>query len=45
VLEARPSSSRSSTGVVTIETRGFNQDGALVCEFRRSFLVPTRPSL
>ena len=44
VLEARPSSSRPGTGVVTIETRGFNQDGTLVCEFRRSFLVPMRGS-
>ena len=42
VLEARPSSSRPGTGVVTIETRGFNQEGTLVCEFRRSFLVPMR---
>ena len=40
VLEARPSRSRPGTGVVTIETRGSNQDGTLVCEFRRSFLVP-----
>ena len=42
MLEARPSSSRPGTGVVTIETRGFNQDGTLVCQFRRSFLVPMR---
>ena len=42
VLEARPSSSRPGTGVVTIETRGLNQEGTLVCEFRRSFLVPMR---
>lgn len=42
VLEARPSSSRPNSGVVTIETRGYNQDKTLVCEFRRSFLVPRR---
>ena len=42
VIEARPSSSRPGTGVVTIETRGLNQEGTLVCEFRRSFLVPMR---
>lgn len=44
VLAARPSSSHPGAGVVTIETRGFNQDGDLVCEFRRSFLVPMQPS-
>jgi acyl dehydratase len=44
VLEARLSNSRPGTGVVTIETRGVNQDGALICEFRRSFLVPVRGS-
>jgi acyl dehydratase len=44
VLEARPSKSRPAAGVVTIETHGFNQDGTLVCEFRRSFLVPSRPT-
>ena len=44
VLEARSSTSRPTAGVVTIETRGLNQDGALICEFRRSFLVPMRPA-
>ena len=44
VVEARQSSSRPGTGVVTIETRGFNQDEKTVCEFRRSFLVPMRDS-
>ena len=40
VVAARPSRSRPDLGVVTIETRGFNQVTVLVCEFRRSFLVP-----
>jgi acyl dehydratase len=31
-----------STVVVTVETRGYDQDRTLVCEFRRSFLVPLR---
>ena len=44
VVEARPSKSRQGIGVVTIDTRGSNQDGTLVCEFRRSFLVPMRGS-
>lgn len=42
VLAARPSRSRPHAGVVTIETRGRNQDGDLVCSFERSFLVPRR---
>jgi acyl dehydratase len=42
VLETRPSKSRAGTGVVTVETRGYNQDRTQVCEFRRSFLVPTK---
>jgi acyl dehydratase len=42
VVEARPSRSRPSAGVVTVETRGYDQDRTLVCEFRRSFLVPLR---
>ena len=45
VIEARRSRSRPDTGVVTIETRGYNQDRRLVCEFRRSFLVPVRAAL
>ena len=43
-VEARQSSSRPGTGVVTIDTRGFKQDETTVCEFRRSFLVPLRES-
>jgi acyl dehydratase len=39
VIEKRPSQSRPGTGVVTVETRGYNQNETLVCEFRRSFLV------
>lgn len=42
VLAARPSKSRPRAGIVTIETRGYNQDRLLVCEFRRSFLAPFR---
>ncbi|MFL5953311.1 MAG: MaoC family dehydratase [Gaiellaceae bacterium] len=44
VVEARPSRSRPTAGIVTIETRGYNQERTLVCEFRRSFLVPQRAS-
>lgn len=44
VVAVRPSESRPGTGVVTIATRGYKQDETLVCEFRRSFLVPSRPA-
>jgi acyl dehydratase len=44
VVDARPSRSRPGFGVVTIETRGYDQERTLVCEFRRSFLVPARGS-
>jgi acyl dehydratase len=42
VLEKRQSQSRPDRGVVTVETRGFNQRGEEVCYFRRKVLVPTR---
>jgi acyl dehydratase len=42
VLETRRSRSRPASGIVTIETRGYNQEQTLVCEFRRSFLMPLR---
>jgi len=44
VLDRRPSESRPEAGIVTVESRGRNQDGTLVCEFRRSILVPRRGS-
>ena len=40
VVAKRLSESRPGTGIVTIDTRGSNEDGVIVCEFRRSFLVP-----
>lgn len=42
VVELRASRSRPGHGVVTIETTGENQEGTVVCEFRRAFLVPER---
>src|SRR3989440_79792 len=42
VLEKRESSSRPDRGVVTVETRGFNQRGEEVCYFRRKVMVPKR---
>jgi acyl dehydratase len=43
VAAKRHSESRPGEGIVTIDTRGRNQDGMVVCEFRRSFLVPVSP--
>jgi itaconyl-CoA hydratase len=39
VLEARQSQSRPDQGIVKVQTRGFNQRGEVVIEFRRSILV------
>lgn len=44
VAAKRVSRSQPTAGIVTVETRGFSQDEVLVCEFRRSFLVPLRAS-
>jgi acyl dehydratase len=42
VLDATPSASKPDRGVVHVQTRGYRQDGTMVCEFRRKVLVPTR---
>jgi acyl dehydratase len=42
VLGKRPSRSRPGAGIVTVETKGFNQDGELVCRFERSILLAMR---
>lgn len=42
VLEKRASKSRPGQGIVTVITRGFNQDGTQIAEFKRSFLVAGR---
>jgi acyl dehydratase len=42
VLEVTPSKSKADRGVVYVETRGYKQDGQVVCIFRRKVLVPTR---
>jgi acyl dehydratase len=39
VLTTRPSNSRPSTGIVSVLTRGVNQDGEVVIEFDRTFMV------
>ena len=42
VLGKTGSKSRDDRGVVHVETKGCNQDGVLVCVFRRKVMVPKR---
>lgn len=42
VLAARESKSHPQAGIVTVETRGINQDGKVVIEFSRNVLVYKR---
>ena len=39
VVDVKESSSKPDRGVVTVETKGFNQDGKEVCYFRRKVLI------
>jgi acyl dehydratase len=39
VLDKKESQSKQDRGVVTVETRGFNQRGEEVCYFRRRVMV------
>ena len=39
VLDVKESSSKPDRGIVTVETKGFNQDGKEVCYFRRRVMV------
>jgi acyl dehydratase len=42
VKAKRESKSRPDAGIVTVVTRGFKQDGTLVCDFERTILVARR---
>jgi itaconyl-CoA hydratase len=42
VLAKRESKSRPGQGIVTIRTIGKNQDGTVICSFRRDMLIPAR---
>lgn len=42
VLEIRASNSRPTLGIVTVRTKGYNQDGTVVITFRRTFMVYRR---
>ncbi|MGH9040287.1 MAG: MaoC family dehydratase [Acidimicrobiia bacterium] len=45
VLDKKASQSKPDRGVVTVETRGFNQRGEEVVYFRRKVLVPKREAV
>ena len=38
VLSTRESKSRPNVGIVSVKTTGFNQDGTVVIEFKRTFM-------
>jgi acyl dehydratase len=42
VLDKTESKSKDDRGVVYVETKGCNQNGRLVCVFRRKVMVPKR---
>jgi hypothetical protein len=45
VLATRESRSRPDVGIVSVRTRGLNQDGQCVVSFRRSVMVSRRSAL
>ncbi len=44
VVDSRVSGSRPDRGIVTVDTRGWNQRGETVVTFRRKVMVPKRPA-
>jgi itaconyl-CoA hydratase len=42
ILDTRPSRSNPSVGIVSLRTRGINQRGETVIEYRRAFMAYTR---
>jgi acyl dehydratase len=42
VLDRTPSKSKQDRGIVAVETRGYKQDGTVVCVFQRKVMVPKR---
>jgi acyl dehydratase len=44
ILETRESSSNADVGIVTLRTRGINQRGEVVVEYRRTFMAYRRTS-
>ncbi|HLX77454.1 MAG TPA: MaoC family dehydratase [Acidimicrobiales bacterium] len=43
VTGSRVSASRPRAGILTVDTKGTNQNEVVVCEFTRSILLPRRP--
>jgi acyl dehydratase len=42
VLDKRESESKDDRGVVTVQTKGYKQDGTLICVFKRKVMVPKK---
>jgi acyl dehydratase len=42
VLEKRESKSRSNVGIITVKSTGYNQDGKVVIDFKRTMMVYRR---
>ncbi len=42
VLEKRESKSRANVGIVKVKTTGFNQDGKVIIEFKRTMMIYKR---
>ncbi|RIK52908.1 MAG: acyl dehydratase [Chloroflexi bacterium] len=42
ILSARASKSRPHMGIVQVRTTGYNQDGTVVIEFKRTLMIPKR---
>ncbi|MCC6166018.1 MAG: MaoC family dehydratase [Caldilineaceae bacterium] len=42
ILSARESKSRPHMGIVQVRTTGYNQDGTVVIEFKRTLMIPKR---
>jgi itaconyl-CoA hydratase len=42
VLEKRESKSRSNVGIITVKSTGYNQDGTVVIDFKRTMMVYRR---
>jgi acyl dehydratase len=42
VLETRESKSRQNVGIVRVKTTGYNQNGAIIMEFKRTFMIYKR---
>jgi itaconyl-CoA hydratase len=45
VLETRESKSRANVGIIKVKTSGFNQEGAIVIEYKRTIMVYRRGHL